>query len=346
MAMRSGDRPQWERGLSDLYTDAAELLARDSGRIYNILGSARNPMNESIPSSVLWIRPLDKDLGRGTPDTYVPHVTKIVEAVRKAFSKRSATELASYFQKVSRYAPFRSIAGHIHEQLVHRMLTSGLGSEYTWYASPNWSAETLSSINSTQVISTASGLTNAVTLPFYFLPELANYPGIDSALCSEERVVAIQMMVSSTHPSTFGGLDKLNSQLLPQHRHTEERPWCLIFAHENVDDARALAEKEQVRVRSNLKWKNLTVGYLVVNIEEKYGTTSVVCDCIPLRDGILIICDSCTRSRQMTRAKIRARAKTRARARTRGGRGQGQGQGRCMLLFAAASYVSHPDMGC
>jgi hypothetical protein len=101
--------------LSDLYTKAAELLARDPGRILDILDSTTNLINESVASSVLWIRPLDKGLGRGTPDAYVPHATKIIEAVRKAFSKRSATELAIYFQKVPQHAPFHSIAGYIHE---------------------------------------------------------------------------------------------------------------------------------------------------------------------------------------------------------------------------------------
>lgn len=278
------DPESWENAMYLAIDTAADQLGEDP---LQVLTSVTTLTHESTASPVLWVRPRNKVNNRQNFDAFIPDATRLSEAVHGALRRRTAVELASYFNIVSRNSKSRSLAGYIFESLVHSAITSS--QPFAWYALDGSSETVTPTVTPEEVISGREHLKTTVT-PFYFQPGLANYPGIDSALCTSETVIAIQATVSSKHTSALGGLRKLHSELPVVLRHQKEN-WCLLFAVQTTEQGRLLTESQREAVEEDSEWKNIKIGYFRPPHMQEF--TAVVCNYILTRDALLIQVRGC-----------------------------------------------------
>ncbi|CCM02045.1 uncharacterized protein FIBRA_04121 [Fibroporia radiculosa] len=221
---------------------AARAFVEDFKRASSSL-LARSSSMPSAYSPVLWIRPKpEADLPRGEYKSFVPAAAEDSAEMCKAVLAKTATEQVTLFQQFSRHAT--SCDG---------------GTPFAWYTAPTVSPGNLTPIPPDLIITTAGRL-QFTRAPFYYLPSIADYPGIDAALCTNDGVYAIQSTLSSEHSSAEKGLVKLEGELSAEHR-CGKKAWFLIIAHENAEGGYAAAEDHRKKLSAS--WKIIMIGYFV-----------------------------------------------------------------------------------
>jgi hypothetical protein len=176
-----------------------------------------------------------------------PHLLAMFEKQRRKISNKESLEL---FSRLSSHALTRTAAGWVHEKSMHEHL--GLGgtdlrilqgnSEKHMQPSTRLLPGTLASLKEV-------GANDS----FYWIPSVANFPGIDGVLGDTDgNVYTVQATIASTHVSPEEGIKKVWQQFDPAIR--TRRTWHFVI----ITDSILLAE--EYRNKFSKKLDEFTLG--------------------------------------------------------------------------------------
>ncbi|KAH0832393.1 hypothetical protein J3R83DRAFT_13427 [Lanmaoa asiatica] len=168
------------------------------------------------PSLIFFILPRKDDAGhinrRLLPRVCVPTPT-LVNALGKALQRQNLYTKVAFLQVMEAHPGTRRDGGNIYERWLHPFFLGGQSIKSHWHAESNSLPATIETTK-TALPSTKGALRNTQP-PFYWIVPTVIFPGIDSALVTENEIFAIQVTIAFGHPSPQEGLDKLRD-LLPQ----------------------------------------------------------------------------------------------------------------------------------
>jgi hypothetical protein len=196
-------------------------------------------MPHSDGSSVIFLRPVE---GKSQHFIPTPHLRALFEEQRITLANEQSLKL---FFVLSLHASTRTAAGWAHERLMHERLLLG--------------GEALSIFQGTltKPIQSATrflpGTLASLKLPgpkdpFYWIPSVVNFPGIDSVLGDADgHVYTIQATIANQHKGPKQGIQKVWDQFRPDVRRS--RTWHFVV----VTNSTAAAEEYVERFRKELR---------------------------------------------------------------------------------------------
>ncbi len=209
---------------------------------------------QSEGSSVIFLRrtpgsSVDKDLGKTFIPT--PHLLAILEEQRQTRSNKESLDL---FYALSSHALTRTAAGWALEKSMHERLCMG-GADLSIFQGPTEGPTEKHMRPSTRFLpGTLAGLKSAGDNDsFYWIPSVANFPGVDSVLGDTDgHVYTIQATIANTHTSPEPGIKKVWEQFRPEVR--TSRIWHFVVITDSKQVADAYVEEFSRKLR------NFTLG--------------------------------------------------------------------------------------
>jgi hypothetical protein len=192
---------------------AAYRICKDPSAIFEGFG-IRIPRNEC--SSVLFLRRTPNESvtsNKGKAFIPTPHLLALFEERRKRNSNKESLEL---FYVLSSHALTRTAAGWAHENSVHERLCMG-GADLSIFRGPT---EKHMRPSTRLLPGTLAGLEEAGTNDsFYWIPSVANLPGVDGVLGDTDgHVYAIQAAIGHDHKNPIDGITRVWQHFLPEVR--------------------------------------------------------------------------------------------------------------------------------
>lgn len=191
----------------------------------------------------------EKEIGRdgGTRIVERPGLTSYyipTEHLRTIFEKQRAeltsADALSLFETLSTRSLTRGAAGWHYEMIVHRRLCSSVTNVLNIFGGDDQRSSTMATCN-VLLHSTLNALANiTVSQKFYWLPDAANFEGIDALLATGEHLYAIQATISNTHGSPQKGLTKVWKKMTVEAR--EKYEWRVVFVSPDHATAQKLVE--------------------------------------------------------------------------------------------------------
>jgi hypothetical protein len=191
-------------------------------------------MPQSEGSSVIFLRRTTK--GSVTSDggkrfIPTPHLLALFEDQRRKMENRKSLEL---FCALSSHALTRT-ASWAHEKSMHRRLGIG-GADLSIFRGPT---EEHMRPSTRLLPGTLAGLKEAGSNDsFYWIPFMANFPGVDGVLGDTDgHVYTIQATIANTHTSPQQGIQKVWEQFRPEIRTSRTWHFVAITNSEQAADA-------------------------------------------------------------------------------------------------------------
>ncbi|KAH0832414.1 hypothetical protein J3R83DRAFT_13454 [Lanmaoa asiatica] len=170
----------------------------------------------SGPYLIFFALPKKDDAGhinrRLLPRVCVPTPT-LVNALGKALQRQNLCTKVAFFQVMEAHPGTRRDGGNIYERWLHPFFLGGQTIKSHWYVESNSLPATIETTKT--ALPSTKGALRDTQPPFYWIAPTVIFPGIDSALVTENEIFAIQVTIAFGHPSPQEGLDKLRD-LLPQ----------------------------------------------------------------------------------------------------------------------------------
>jgi hypothetical protein len=216
---------------------AAIRICKNPSAIFEGSSGIRMPHSEG--SSVIFLRRTPNGSvksGKGQTFIPTPHLLTLFEEERQKMSNKDSLEL---FYLLSSHALTRTPAGWAHEKLMHNRLGLG-GADLSIFQGPT---EEHMRPSTRLLLGTLAGLKKAgVNDSFYWIPHVANFPGIDGVLGDTDgHVYTIQATIADTHTSPEQGIQKVWEQFHPEVR--THRTWHFVVVTNNKQDADAYVKE-------------------------------------------------------------------------------------------------------
>ncbi|KAF9228951.1 hypothetical protein BS17DRAFT_215610 [Gyrodon lividus] len=194
-------------------------------------------IESSGPSSIFTIKPRQDSDGRiyrNEAAIYVATPTTL-DLLAVNLRQRDARIKSDFFTAMGSCSTTRSSAGIIYERWFHSHFVSGQSTHCQWHDGNL--PPTLPPV--TRFISTIDELKHA-TPPFHWIAPTTNFPGIDSALITEDNIFAIQVTLAYSLRTPQTGLNKLRSLLPPAMR---DLRWSVLFVGHSDDQVYKVSEE-------------------------------------------------------------------------------------------------------
>ena len=227
----------------------AQIAASDLGlNLWSVLGGdSKGSFPQSTASVLIFIRRKDGNFAKSDRCIPTPYLVNVFEKYQHALQNQDSVKL---FKALSSHSFTRTAAGWLYEIQLHTYLSGGNA------ALPIFRDSTKAILQpSTHLLpGTLAGLQTAGDhRPFYWVPSVANFPGIDCILGDEDQnLFTIQVTIAKDHKSPEKGIEKLWSGLPSE-----------VFSHHIwhfvvITDSKLGADKYVERFSHQLK--NLKLG--------------------------------------------------------------------------------------
>ena len=159
----------------------------------------------------------------------------LVEQLVMALGRSQAAKKVEFFRTLSVDPKTRSAAGWIFEQVVHDFLLRTKSVTITWFDEEQ-SSQT---VQLPDLDMRTMGNDLNLSRPFYWRPGDQNYPGINSAIVTNDHVYVIQASITSReHGTPQAGVDEL-WKAMPQSR--KELQWKCLFVGPDEAQTKAVS---------------------------------------------------------------------------------------------------------
>ena len=222
--------------------EAAQKICADPRQV---LPGGKSSIPRSEGSTLVFIRRRRQagSLDFEASDRFIPtpHLIHIFDRNHKRWQTINSLNL---FYMLSPHSFARTAAGWLHEKSMHGCLSEGTGTLelFQGTSSPEMSPPSSDNI----LPGTLGSLKSVGDGGFYWVPSIANFPGVDSVLgdCSG-NLFTFQATIAESHTSPEAGLEKVWAELHPLVR--TRRTWYFAIVTQTEEDA------ERYRVKfSNL----------------------------------------------------------------------------------------------
>ena len=209
-----------------------ETMNVKGSRPIDLLLNGILPRSEA--SSIIFVRrPLGRKIAFNTAGAYIPtpHLNDMFARHLKDVTNQQRIDL--YFA-LSSHALTRSVAGWAHEKIMHERLSRDGAALGIFQGSV---AHTMQS--STNLLpGTLNGLGQAgVDDSFYWLPSVANFPGVDSVLGTPDgRLYMIQATIADEHTNPEQGIGKVWASVSKEVRMGRTWHFVVVAATKDVTE--------------------------------------------------------------------------------------------------------------
>jgi hypothetical protein len=219
-----------------------DAVGRIWGNLSVIFQGSLDMIPQSEGSSVIFLRPTPGNRDQDTHFIPTPHLWTLFEKQR---TKLKNDEIRKMAFSLSSHSYTRAGAGWLHETSVHKRLSTE-GAALTITRGP-----TEQHIQpSTHIIPGALASLKDVGSndSFYWIPSMANFPGIDSILGDiDGNVYTIQATIADTHTSPVQGIKRVWEQFRPEIRTSRTWHFVIITNSQNAADKYVEVFSKQLR---------------------------------------------------------------------------------------------------
>ena len=220
---------------------AAEL----GSNLWSTLGSEdKSSLPQSTASVVVFIRRnvKNRDFGKSDRCIPTPHLVNIFEQYQRALQNHNSLRL---FTSLSSHSFTRTAAGWLYETQVHAYLSG----DHTALRIFQDSTEGILRPSTRLLPGTLAGLQSAgVSGAFYWVPSVANLPGIDGVLGDGDgNLFTIQVTIAEDHSSPEKGIKRLWSELPSEVRNGHI--WHFVVVTETKMEANKYIKKFSQELR-------------------------------------------------------------------------------------------------
>ena len=226
------------RSIDSGHTDRLEAEADEAaGNLcaapFQVLPGGKSSIPRSEGSTLVFMRRQVGSLDFEASDRFIP-TPNLIDIFDRNHQRWQNIDSLNLFYMLSPHSFTRTAAGWLHEKSMHECLSGGQGTLELFRGTSSPEMSTPSSGNI--LPGTLGGLRSVGDGGFYWIPSIANFPGVDSVLgdCSG-NLFTFQATIAESHTSPEAGLEKVWAELPPVVR--TRRTWYFAIVTQTEEDA-------------------------------------------------------------------------------------------------------------